>query len=73
MMCHAITYNPIMDFGGWGYRVSWKGKGTALNVKGNKGIELILKNGKKITIGTQKPEEAMHAINSYFQASETKS
>jgi len=29
----------------------------AYNVYGNKGVKLILKNKKKILIGTQKPEE----------------
>ena len=73
MEINSITYRPIRDFGGWGYRISWQGKGTAMNVKGNKGVELKLKNGKSFTIGTQKPEDAMRAINSYFRTSENKS
>jgi hypothetical protein len=73
VQANSITYSPIKDFGGWGYRISLRGKGTAMNVKGNKGIELKLNNGKSFTIGTQKPEEAMRAINSYLRTSETKS
>ena len=49
------AYRPIAEFGGWGYRVSHKG--TALNVSGKIGLQLELKNGKKILIGTQKDKE----------------
>ena len=67
----SVKYNPIKEFGGWGYRISWKGKGTAMNVKGNRGIQLIMKNNKKFLIGTQRPEEALGAINAYINASVT--
>lgn len=49
-------YSPIAEYGGWGYRYGF-GNGKALNVKGNMGLQLKLKNGKKLLIGTQKPEE----------------
>lgn len=48
-------YSPLLEYGGWGIR---KGKsGVAYNVKGNMGLQLVLKSGKKILIGTQKTEE----------------
>lgn len=48
-------YSPLLEYGGWGIR---RGKsGGAYNVKGNMGLQLVLKNGKKILIGTQKAEE----------------
>lgn len=49
-------YNPIAEYGGWGYRFGF-GNGKALNVKGDKGLQLKLKNGKKLLLGTQKPTE----------------
>ncbi len=58
------TYSPILEYGGWGYRISF-GKGKAYNVKGNKGIQLLLKNGKKLLIGTQKQMEAQTVIHIY--------
>ncbi len=64
--CEVVTYSPIGDYGGWGYRISLR-KGRALNVKGNKGIKIELKSGKKILLGTQKMEEATHAIKQYFE------
>ena len=47
-----ITYG----FVGYGIRISLK-HGTVYNVKGNKGLFLTLKNGKKYLIGTQRPDE----------------
>lgn len=48
-------YSPLMDYGGWGIRLGRNGK--AYNVKGNKGLQLFLKNGDGLLIGTQKEEE----------------
>lgn len=58
-----VTYNPIMEYGGWGIRISIKGRGMAYNVSGNRGVDIILKNGKRFLIGSQKPEELVQAIN----------
>lgn len=62
--CYVRTYRPLMEYGGWGYRISIQ-NGKAYNVSGNKGIQLILKSGKKILIGTQKESEAMVVITKY--------
>lgn len=56
-----ITYNPIMDYGGWGIKYGGLNS-IAYNVSGNQGLQLYLKNGKKILIGTQKPEELQNII-----------
>ena len=48
-------YSPLFEYGGWGIRGGMSG--VAYNVKGNMGLQLVLKNGKKILIGTQKAEE----------------
>ncbi|OGL48104.1 MAG: hypothetical protein A2161_12740 [Candidatus Schekmanbacteria bacterium RBG_13_48_7] len=58
----ACTYRPIREYGGWGIRYGLKGK--AYNVKGNRGVQLELTNGKRILIGSQKPEELVMAIDS---------
>lgn len=62
-------YRPISEYGGWGLKggnVFGKKSGIAINVKGNIGIQLVLKNGKKILIGTQKREDAISVIARYF-------
>ncbi|HZK64135.1 MAG TPA: DUF6141 family protein [Puia sp.] len=60
--CFVRQYNPIAEYGGWGIRLGLFGKGRAFNVSGNKGIQLVFKNDKKLLIGTSKPEEALEAI-----------
>lgn len=64
--CYVRTYSPIMEYGGWGYRITIK-NGKAFNVSGNKGIQLVLKSGKKILIGTQKESEATVVIDRYLK------
>ena len=54
-------YRPIWEYGGWGYRRR-PGKGKALNVSGNKGLQIVTKDGKKLLIGTQKAEDLERAI-----------
>ncbi len=62
------TYKPLMEYGGWGYRLGMGGK--AMNVKGNKGIQIKLKNGDSLLLGTQKMKEAQTVINRYFKKDE---
>jgi hypothetical protein len=38
------------------------GKGWAYNVRGNRGVQLELANGKRILIGSQRAEELAGAI-----------
>ena len=52
---YVRTYKPLREFGGYGLRFSRSGK--AYNIKGNEGIQLVLKNGKQVLIGTQKRNE----------------
>jgi hypothetical protein len=59
---YVRKYNPIKEYGGWGYKTGMKKSGTAFNVMGNMGLQLELSNGKKILIGTQKPEELERII-----------
>ncbi|MEP1093547.1 MAG: hypothetical protein ABJG78_00460 [Cyclobacteriaceae bacterium] len=48
-------YRPILEYGGYGYRRRFR-SGRAMNITGNMGLQLVLKNGKKVLIGTQKPD-----------------
>ena len=60
--CYARKYKPILEYGGWGIRGSFS-KGKVYNARGNKGVQLILKNGKKILIGSQKHDELARTMN----------
>ena len=53
--CYVRKYSPIMEYGGWGLR--GLGRDRALNMSGNKGIQLVTLDGLKLLIGTQKAEE----------------
>ena len=61
---YARQYKPILEYGGWGIRCGLFGKGKAYNVSGNKGVQLVFKNGKKLLIGSQNAEELEQAIRS---------
>lgn len=57
----ARTYRPLREYGGWGIRFGPWGK--AYNVRGNRGVQLVLQSGQKILIGSQRPEELVLAID----------
>lgn len=57
-------YQPIRQFGGWGIRGS--GSRRAYSVKGDQAVELSLKDGRHILIGSQKPQELALAIESHL-------
>jgi hypothetical protein len=59
-------YQPILEYGGWGLRYSL-GNGKAYNVMGNVGLQLQLKNGKKILLGTQKKSELQDFMKTLYQ------
>lgn len=57
-------YQPLWEYGGWGIRFGMKGR--AYNTSGNKGLQLIMKSGKKILIGTQKSDELDGYLKKYI-------
>ena len=59
------TYSAFKEYGGYGIRYGVKGK--AYNVGGKKGIQFEFQDGKKLLIGTQKPEEFAQAIRSFVR------
>ena len=63
--CYVRKYNPITEYGGWGYKMSPFGRGRVLNVKGNWGIQLEFNNGKKLLLGTQSAELAEKTLETY--------
>ena len=59
----ALTYKPIQEFGGWGIR--WgSGNRRAYNVSGNQGVEIELRDGKRILLGSQNADELAANISS---------
>ena len=51
-------YKPLTEYGGWGIRYGFGNKGMAYSVGGgNKGLQLELKDGQKVLVGTKKALE----------------
>ncbi|MBE0637958.1 MAG: hypothetical protein IH598_05520 [Bacteroidales bacterium] len=57
---YVRKYSPIGEFGGWGFRYGKNGK--ALNTSGNKGLQIEFRNGTKLLIGTQRPDELQKTL-----------
>ena len=55
-------YKPLIEYGGWGLRGNFKG--LAYTISGNHGLQLGLKGGQQLLIGTQKPNQLARALQS---------
>ena len=62
--CKTRTYNPLIEYGGWGIRFSSKGK--AYNVSGNEGVQLELTQSSPLLIGSQRADELASVINTHL-------
>jgi len=63
--CQVRKYRPMLEYVGWGLRYGVRSK--AYSVGGNTGIEILLRNGKRIIIGTQRAEEAKKMVNQFVK------
>ena len=57
------SYHPIRDYGGWGIR--WGREGKAYIAGGNEGLQLLLNDGKKVLIGSQRVQELEAAVRAW--------
>jgi hypothetical protein len=57
---YARRYKPIREYGGWGVR--WSASGKAYNVKGDRGVQLVLRDGRRVLFGSQRAAELEEAI-----------
>lgn len=57
----ARQYNAVKEYGGWGVK-GWSKDKMAYNVSGDRGVELTLKDGRRIMLGSQRAEELAGAI-----------
>lgn len=55
-------YRPIAEYGGWGIRGLPGANSRAYSMSGDYGIQLVLKNGKHILLGTQNALEATQIL-----------
>ena len=61
--CYMRTYSPLGEYGGWGIKYGLGGAGKVYNVRGNQGLQLVFKDGSRLLIGTQKPQELQEIVN----------
>lgn len=54
-------YRAMREYGGWGVQRSRR-HGSAYSVSGNRGVQLVLKNGKRILIGSQEADRLASAL-----------
>ncbi len=57
----VVTYQPVSQYGGWGIRAGKNGK--VFSVSGNRGLQIELRTGERILIGTTKANELSMSIN----------
>ena len=57
----AVTYSPLLEFGGWGIRFGFGGK-RAWTIRGNRAVRLRLRNGKLVYIGSEDPDRLAERI-----------
>jgi hypothetical protein len=61
----VLEYEPIYEYGGWGK------KGTPqkqmLSISGKMGLQLVLRNGHRLTLGTRRPVEVKAIAQYYFR------
>lgn len=63
VFCEVRQYRPIVEYGGWGVRYGFR-RGWAYNVKGTLGVQLRLRDGRQILLGSQQPDGLARAIRS---------
>jgi len=60
----ARQYNPLTEYGGWGMR--WGISGQCWNVSGRYGVQLVLRNGRRVLIGSRESEELARRIRAHI-------
>lgn len=65
----AREYSVIGEYGGWGIRYGLGGVGKAYNARGNEGVQLVFKDGRKVLIGSQRAKQLAGLIQERLESS----
>lgn len=58
------TYDAIKEYGGYGFRIGFSGKGKAYIFGGQIGLQIVYE-GRKLLVGTQSPQALEEALKRY--------
>jgi hypothetical protein len=59
------TVNPLGDFGGWGYRFSFKGMRGIIMGNGH-AVKIELKSGKQFVLTTSRKVELLRSVSQFL-------
>lgn len=57
----VVRYRPIRECGGWGIRNGPEGE-RVLSARGDRGVRLLLRDGTRLLIGSQRPDDLARAL-----------
>jgi len=60
LKAEVVQNNAVQEFGGWGIRGF---PTSSLCTRGNQGVLITLKNGRKMLVGSQHPDQLLRALN----------
>jgi len=63
--CASRRYRPLAEYGGWGLK--YGRRGWAWNISGDQGVQLVLKSGQRLLIGSQRADELAAAVRQGMQ------
>lgn len=63
----ARRYNALKEYGGWGVK-GWSRDKMAYNVSGDRGVELTLRDGRSVMLGSRRAEELAQVIEQQRRA-----
>lgn len=66
--CEARTYKPIKEYAGWGIK-GWSVERMSYSVSGKDGVELTLRDGNRVMIGSRKAQQLAEAIDAELSES----
>lgn len=58
----------LLEYGGWGIRVSMRGRGLAFTVWGRSGVRVTMSDGTRRLLGSRRPTELAEAIDAVRKA-----
>ena len=58
---NACEYEALREYGSWGVK-GWSRDRRAYNVSGSEGVELLLRDGRTVMLGSQRADELAAAI-----------